>query len=153
MIGRPFISPLRVPLMTTRPTAFSPLSKKKPADIRPTSIEVAWPITAGLGVKVLNEKSSGDTFAKLSSRREDMRTTYFFTFGTLGTKVFPSFKPSMLVYCFFLSPKQIFVETIFYKNKFYMMSREMSKINIRSKSNRILPPIKLCVMNSGAMCL
>ncbi|GBO11904.1 Retrovirus-related Pol polyprotein from transposon 297 [Araneus ventricosus] len=53
MNGRPFISPLRVPLMTTRPTAFSPLSEQQPAEIRPTSIEVAWPVTAGLGVRVL----------------------------------------------------------------------------------------------------
>ncbi|GBM25644.1 hypothetical protein AVEN_82760-1 [Araneus ventricosus] len=51
-----FISPLRVPLMTTRPTAFSPLSEQQPAEIRPTSIEVAWPITAGLGVRVLRKK-------------------------------------------------------------------------------------------------
>ncbi|GBO02191.1 hypothetical protein AVEN_132473-1 [Araneus ventricosus] len=39
--------------MTTCPTAFSPLSEQQPAEIRPTSIEVAWPITAGLGVRVL----------------------------------------------------------------------------------------------------
>ncbi|GBM05978.1 hypothetical protein AVEN_80568-1 [Araneus ventricosus] len=51
---RPLISPLRVPLMTTRPTAFfSPLSEQQPAEIRPTSIEVAWPVTVGLGVRVL----------------------------------------------------------------------------------------------------
>ncbi|GBN51872.1 hypothetical protein AVEN_120156-1 [Araneus ventricosus] len=53
MNGRPFISPLRVPLMTTRPTAFSALSEQQPAEIRPNSIEVAWPVTAGLGVRVL----------------------------------------------------------------------------------------------------
>ncbi|GBN57926.1 hypothetical protein AVEN_250380-1 [Araneus ventricosus] len=47
------ISPLRVPLMTTRPTAFSLLSEQQPAEIRPTSIEVAWPVTGGLGVRVL----------------------------------------------------------------------------------------------------
>ncbi|GBN40259.1 hypothetical protein AVEN_25677-1 [Araneus ventricosus] len=41
-------SPLKVPFMTTRPTAFSPLSEQQPAEIRPTSIEVAWPVTAGL---------------------------------------------------------------------------------------------------------
>ncbi|GBN85129.1 hypothetical protein AVEN_27673-1 [Araneus ventricosus] len=52
MNGRPFISPLRAPLMITRPT-ISPLSEQQPAEIRPTSIEVAWPVTAGLGVKVL----------------------------------------------------------------------------------------------------
>ncbi|GBM78928.1 hypothetical protein AVEN_26726-1 [Araneus ventricosus] len=51
--GRPFISPLRVPSMTTRPTAFSPLSEQQPPTIRPTSIEVAWPVTGGLGVRVL----------------------------------------------------------------------------------------------------
>ncbi|GBN54562.1 hypothetical protein AVEN_2867-1 [Araneus ventricosus] len=50
---RPFISPLWVPLMTTRPTVFSPLSQQQPAEIRPTSIEVAWPVTAGLGVRVI----------------------------------------------------------------------------------------------------
>ncbi|GBN40750.1 hypothetical protein AVEN_218917-1 [Araneus ventricosus] len=53
MNGRPFISPLRVLLMTIRSTAFSPLSEQQPAEIRPSSMEVAWPITAGLGVKVL----------------------------------------------------------------------------------------------------
>ncbi|GBM51407.1 hypothetical protein AVEN_203752-1 [Araneus ventricosus] len=47
------ISPLRVPLITTRPTAFSPFSQQQPAEIRPTSIEVAWPFTGGLGVRVL----------------------------------------------------------------------------------------------------
>ncbi|GBN21428.1 hypothetical protein AVEN_76304-1 [Araneus ventricosus] len=47
------ISPLNVPLMTTRPTAFAPLSEQQPAEIRPTSIEVAWPVAASLGVKVL----------------------------------------------------------------------------------------------------
>ncbi|GBN32599.1 hypothetical protein AVEN_1726-1 [Araneus ventricosus] len=52
MNGRPFISSLRVPLMTTLSTAFS-LSEQQPAEIRPTSIEVAWPVSAGLGVRVL----------------------------------------------------------------------------------------------------
>ncbi|GBL80265.1 Dopamine D2-like receptor [Araneus ventricosus] len=55
MNGRPFIAyrfPVRVPLLTTRPTAFSPLSEQQPAEIRPTSIEVTWPVTAGLGVNV-----------------------------------------------------------------------------------------------------
>ncbi|GBN39059.1 hypothetical protein AVEN_186380-1 [Araneus ventricosus] len=49
MNDRPFISYLspKGPLMTTRPTAFSPLSEQKPAEIRPTSIKVAWPVTAG----------------------------------------------------------------------------------------------------------
>ncbi|GBM99980.1 hypothetical protein AVEN_187273-1 [Araneus ventricosus] len=45
------ISPLRVPLMTTRPTAFSPLSEQQPVEIRPTAMEVAWPVMAGLGVR------------------------------------------------------------------------------------------------------
>ncbi|GBM40614.1 hypothetical protein AVEN_27199-1 [Araneus ventricosus] len=58
MNGRPLISPLRVPLMTTRPTAFSPISEKQPAKIRLTSIEVAWPVTAGLGVKVLSKNET-----------------------------------------------------------------------------------------------
>ncbi|GBL93460.1 hypothetical protein AVEN_59664-1 [Araneus ventricosus] len=53
MNDRPFISLRRVPLMTTRSTAFSPLSKQQPAEICPTSIEIAWPVTAGLGVRVL----------------------------------------------------------------------------------------------------
>ncbi|GBM36367.1 hypothetical protein AVEN_176062-1 [Araneus ventricosus] len=53
MNGRTFISPLKVPLKTTRPTAFSPLSEQLPVEIRPTSIEVAWPVTAGLGVRVI----------------------------------------------------------------------------------------------------
>ncbi|GBM68570.1 hypothetical protein AVEN_82444-1 [Araneus ventricosus] len=54
MAGLPFlISPLRVPLMTTLPTAFSPLWEQQPAEIRPTSIEVAWPDSAGLGVREL----------------------------------------------------------------------------------------------------
>ncbi|GBM92790.1 hypothetical protein AVEN_131397-1 [Araneus ventricosus] len=51
--GRAFISPLRVPLMTPRPTAFSSLSEQQPAEIRPSSIEVARPVTAGLGVRAL----------------------------------------------------------------------------------------------------
>ncbi|GBM38414.1 hypothetical protein AVEN_260802-1 [Araneus ventricosus] len=44
---------LILPLMTTHPTAFSLLSEQQPAENRPTSIEVAWPVTAGLGVRVL----------------------------------------------------------------------------------------------------
>ncbi|GBM71403.1 hypothetical protein AVEN_177011-1 [Araneus ventricosus] len=39
--------------MTTRATAFFLLSEKQPADIRPTSIQVAWPVTAGLSVRGL----------------------------------------------------------------------------------------------------
>ncbi|GBN14652.1 hypothetical protein AVEN_214706-1 [Araneus ventricosus] len=42
-----------IPLMTTRPTAFSPHSEQQPDEIRPTSIEVVWPVTAGLGVRGL----------------------------------------------------------------------------------------------------
>ncbi|GBM64043.1 hypothetical protein AVEN_132849-1 [Araneus ventricosus] len=63
MNDRPFIAyiayrfPVRVPLLTTRPTAFSPLSEQQPAEIRPTSVEVTWPVTAGLGVKVLSNTS------------------------------------------------------------------------------------------------
>ncbi|GBO23396.1 hypothetical protein AVEN_236063-1 [Araneus ventricosus] len=38
--------------MTTRPTAFSRLSEQQPAEIRLTSIEVACPVKAGLGVRV-----------------------------------------------------------------------------------------------------
>ncbi|GBM64067.1 hypothetical protein AVEN_98110-1 [Araneus ventricosus] len=56
MNGRPFISyisPRVFPLMTTFPTAFSPLSEQQPAEIRPVSMEVTWPVTAGLGVRVL----------------------------------------------------------------------------------------------------
>ncbi|GBM64420.1 hypothetical protein AVEN_78802-1 [Araneus ventricosus] len=37
----------------TRPTAFSPLSEQQPAEIRSTSIEVTWPVTAGSGVRGL----------------------------------------------------------------------------------------------------
>ncbi|GBO25080.1 hypothetical protein AVEN_64199-1 [Araneus ventricosus] len=48
MNGRPSISVLSVPLMTTHPTAFSPLSEQKPAEIRPASVEVAWPVTASI---------------------------------------------------------------------------------------------------------
>ncbi|GBO45212.1 hypothetical protein AVEN_171860-1 [Araneus ventricosus] len=41
------------PFNDTRPTAFSPLSEQQPAEIRPTSVEVSWPVMAGLGVRVL----------------------------------------------------------------------------------------------------
>ncbi|GBM46800.1 hypothetical protein AVEN_40009-1 [Araneus ventricosus] len=51
------ISPLRIPLMTTRQTAFYPFSEQQLIEIRPTSMEIAWPVTAGLGVRVLNEKN------------------------------------------------------------------------------------------------
>ncbi|GBN41606.1 hypothetical protein AVEN_103653-1 [Araneus ventricosus] len=53
------ISPLRVLLMTTRPTAFSSLSEQQPAENRPTSIEVAWTVMAGLGVRVLIIAAAG----------------------------------------------------------------------------------------------
>ncbi|GBN15749.1 hypothetical protein AVEN_139064-1 [Araneus ventricosus] len=53
--------------MTTRSTAFSPISEKQPAEIRPTSIEVAWPVTAGLEVRVLNEQNSNCTRNERSS--------------------------------------------------------------------------------------
>ncbi|GBM85595.1 hypothetical protein AVEN_38367-1 [Araneus ventricosus] len=46
------LSSLRVPLMTIHSSAFS-LSEQQPAEIRPSSIEVAWPVTAGLGVRGL----------------------------------------------------------------------------------------------------
>ncbi|GBM49142.1 hypothetical protein AVEN_41008-1, partial [Araneus ventricosus] len=36
------------------PNCLLPLLEQQPAEIRPTSIEVAWPVTAGLGVRVLN---------------------------------------------------------------------------------------------------
>ncbi|GBM96454.1 hypothetical protein AVEN_150020-1 [Araneus ventricosus] len=53
--GRPFISHLspKGPFNDHSPTAFSPLSEQQPAAIRPTSIEVAWPVTSGLGIRVL----------------------------------------------------------------------------------------------------
>ncbi|GBN37494.1 hypothetical protein AVEN_103720-1 [Araneus ventricosus] len=53
MNARSFISPLTVPLMTTRPTAFCPLSEQHSAETRPASMEVAWTVTAGLRVRVL----------------------------------------------------------------------------------------------------
>ncbi|GBO42672.1 hypothetical protein AVEN_209800-1 [Araneus ventricosus] len=42
--------------MTTRPIACSSLSVQQPAKTRPNIIEVVWPVTAGLGVRVLREK-------------------------------------------------------------------------------------------------
>ncbi|GBL92820.1 hypothetical protein AVEN_17362-1 [Araneus ventricosus] len=44
--------------MTTHPTAFSPIAEHQPAEIRPTIMEVAWSVTAGLGVSMLNEPNS-----------------------------------------------------------------------------------------------
>ncbi|GBN91669.1 hypothetical protein AVEN_150614-1 [Araneus ventricosus] len=47
------ISLLRAPLTTTHPNAFCHLSEQQTAEILSTSIEVAWLVTAGLGVRVL----------------------------------------------------------------------------------------------------
>ncbi|GBM63388.1 hypothetical protein AVEN_33340-1, partial [Araneus ventricosus] len=41
-------------LMSTLPTAFSPFSEQQPAQLCPTSIEVAWLVTAGFGARELN---------------------------------------------------------------------------------------------------
>ncbi|GBM98663.1 hypothetical protein AVEN_214675-1 [Araneus ventricosus] len=57
MNGRPFISPLRDPFMTTFRTAFPSLSEQQPTEIRPISIEVAWSVTAGLGVRVITSNA------------------------------------------------------------------------------------------------
>ncbi|GBL99982.1 hypothetical protein AVEN_19455-1 [Araneus ventricosus] len=55
MNGRPFISHFspKGPFNDHPPNCLLPLSEQQPAEIRPTSIEFAWPDTAGLGVKVL----------------------------------------------------------------------------------------------------
>ncbi|GBL87287.1 hypothetical protein AVEN_270548-1 [Araneus ventricosus] len=55
MIGRPFISYLspKGPFNDHSPNCLSPLSEQQPAEIRPTSVEVARPVTGGLGVRVL----------------------------------------------------------------------------------------------------
>ncbi|GBN13484.1 hypothetical protein AVEN_208212-1 [Araneus ventricosus] len=71
----PIISPLRAPLMTTCPTAFSPLSEQQPAEIRPTSIEVAWPVVAGLGVRVLRHCSFFTLGTNLTSIFGDLNTS------------------------------------------------------------------------------
>ncbi|GBN82200.1 hypothetical protein AVEN_94237-1 [Araneus ventricosus] len=57
MNGRPFMSHLspKGPFNDHSPSCLLPLSEQQPAEIRPTSIEVAWPVTAGLGVRVLKE--------------------------------------------------------------------------------------------------
>ncbi|GBM64412.1 hypothetical protein AVEN_52535-1 [Araneus ventricosus] len=72
MNGGPFISHLspKGPFNATRPTAFSPLSEQQPAKIRPISIEVAWPVTAGLGVKVLI-KQMAPIVCKVKNRMPD----------------------------------------------------------------------------------
>ncbi|GBL94637.1 hypothetical protein AVEN_83959-1 [Araneus ventricosus] len=49
--------PEGVPKMTTCPTAFPPHSELQPAEMRPTSVEVAWPLTAGLGVRELKYRT------------------------------------------------------------------------------------------------
>ncbi|GBN29085.1 hypothetical protein AVEN_36736-1 [Araneus ventricosus] len=77
MNGRTFISPLRVPLVTTHPTAFSPLSEQQPAEIRPTSIEVAWPVTAGLGVRVLNKRLTVMTLCKNELKNSVTKTVWW----------------------------------------------------------------------------
>ncbi|GBM24075.1 hypothetical protein AVEN_176086-1 [Araneus ventricosus] len=53
--GRAFISYLYSKGSLNDNSPNSPLSEKQPAEIRPTSIEVAWPVTGGLGVRVLKE--------------------------------------------------------------------------------------------------
>ncbi|GBM36115.1 hypothetical protein AVEN_179111-1 [Araneus ventricosus] len=57
MNGIPFISylSLNCPFNDHSPNCLSPLTEQQPAEIRPTSIEVAWPVTAGLVVRVLTE--------------------------------------------------------------------------------------------------
>ncbi|GBM22081.1 Lachesin [Araneus ventricosus] len=53
--GRPFISylSLKGPFNGRASNCILPLSEQQPAVIRLTSIEVAWPVTVGLGVRVL----------------------------------------------------------------------------------------------------
>ncbi|GBM72484.1 hypothetical protein AVEN_106621-1 [Araneus ventricosus] len=53
----PFNDRKSQPFTPARPTVFS-LSEQQPAEIRPTGIEVAWPVTASLGVRVLKENIS-----------------------------------------------------------------------------------------------
>ncbi|GBO30320.1 hypothetical protein AVEN_16461-1 [Araneus ventricosus] len=55
MNGRPFISHLfpKDPFNNHSPNCLPPLSEEQPAEIRPTSIEVVWPVTAGIGVRVI----------------------------------------------------------------------------------------------------
>ncbi|GBM68988.1 hypothetical protein AVEN_158811-1 [Araneus ventricosus] len=56
MNGRPFISHLSPPFKDHSPNCLLPHSEQQPAEIRPTSIEVAWPVTAGLGVRGLTRE-------------------------------------------------------------------------------------------------
>ncbi|GBL72727.1 hypothetical protein AVEN_145677-1 [Araneus ventricosus] len=58
----------------------SPLSEQQPAEIRPTSIEVAWPVMAGLGVRVL------------TSRFEAARSLSFWDHGQM-TRATPELPP------------------------------------------------------------
>ncbi|GBN43308.1 hypothetical protein AVEN_89928-1 [Araneus ventricosus] len=55
--GRPFISYLypKGSLNDHSPNCLLPHSEQQPAEIRPISIEVVWPVTAGLGVRGLKE--------------------------------------------------------------------------------------------------
>ncbi|GBM41304.1 hypothetical protein AVEN_202895-1 [Araneus ventricosus] len=57
MNGRPVISYLYLkgPFNDHSPNCLLPLSEQQPAEIHPTSIEVAWPATSGLGVSVNKE--------------------------------------------------------------------------------------------------
>ncbi|GBM72970.1 hypothetical protein AVEN_186735-1 [Araneus ventricosus] len=57
MNGRPLISYLspKGPFNDHSPNCLLPLSEQQHAEIRPTSIEVAWPVTAGLGVRGLRQ--------------------------------------------------------------------------------------------------
>ncbi|GBN84710.1 hypothetical protein AVEN_60902-1 [Araneus ventricosus] len=54
MNSRPFISRLSPKGLFNdhSPNCLIPAFEQQPAEIRPTSIEVAWPVTAGLGVRV-----------------------------------------------------------------------------------------------------
>ncbi|GBN08809.1 hypothetical protein AVEN_261075-1 [Araneus ventricosus] len=61
MNGRPFISYLflKGPFNDDSPKCLSPLSEQQPAEIRRKSgIEVAWPVQAGLGVRVLRQSTA-----------------------------------------------------------------------------------------------
>ncbi|GBM22074.1 hypothetical protein AVEN_137382-1 [Araneus ventricosus] len=59
MNGRPFISHLspKGPFNDNSPNCLLPLSKQQPAEIRLNSTEVASPVTAGSGVRVLSSFS------------------------------------------------------------------------------------------------
>ncbi|GBL81548.1 hypothetical protein AVEN_266584-1 [Araneus ventricosus] len=55
MNGHPFISQLSPKGLFNdhSPNCLLPLSEQQPVEICPTSIEAVWPVTAGLGVRVL----------------------------------------------------------------------------------------------------